>query len=112
MTVVMVTACETTQHSEEEDSHLREKKASTRDGNLHALCGRRERSSVAVVRQTHVPLCPVERSNMDVPPRHGVDEGKHGPNTCRDYVLFLAISCRIFRLTVIDKTCFVVIHEA
>ena len=38
MTVVMVAACEKTQHSEEEDSHLREKKASTGDGSLHVLC--------------------------------------------------------------------------
>ena len=112
MTVVMVTACEKTQHSEEEDSHLREKKASTGDGSLHVLCGHDESSLVALSTLTHASLCPVERSNMDVPPRHGVDEGKHGPNTCRDYVLFLAISCSIFRLTVIDKTCFVVIHEA
>jgi len=39
MTVVMVTACEKTQHSEEEDSHLREKNASTGDGSVHVLCG-------------------------------------------------------------------------
>ena len=39
MTVVMVTACEKTQHSEEEGFHRREKKASAEDEKLHSLCG-------------------------------------------------------------------------
>ena len=103
MTVVMVTACEKTQHSEEEDSHLRKKKASTGNGSLHVLCGHDESSLVALPTLTQAPLCPVERFNMDVPPRHGVDEGKHrpNPNTCKDYVLFLAISS-MFRIVYSD----------